>query len=510
MVSIDGKILSFLQSTVQELEYWLIGIDPSHVLNTIPPIPRSQVELYLPGGFSIIGKYYGSGGPPDLIEVSSSLNLASSVYIIKTDSKLQAYSLEAQTLLQKDLITKPSPSFITLYSKTIIPLFSLEHPSCWFINSSAMYNINGQLFSYSDAGTWNSLGIKNSSQIQVDLLYQITTDIDDFAPCLEIQPLSRSYSVEINWCTTVPESIQLPEGLKLHLHKLKELVNYIINSLKEDPLKSASCYCFSNDYLKHPINVVYFYDVWNEDSEELKKSRKFIHEIFRLPEDWPLVRSTCNIKYIDGFRDVHLPLIEPKSTDVGTKTAVKGHYAYFHYAQDGFDDKGWGCAYRSLQTIISWVSEQNYFYKEVPSHYQIQKLLVEIGDKPKEFIGSKEWIGAYEVMLILDTYCNITCKILNLNSGAEFGNKGRELANHFNTEGTPVMIGGGVLAYTLLGVDYNEDTGDCRYLILDPHYVGNDNQNTILQKGWCAWKTSDIFRNDCFYNLCLPQRPKYY
>jgi len=34
------------------------------------------------------------------------------------------------------------------------------------------------------------------------------------------------------------------------------------------------------------------------------------------------------------------------------------------------------------------------------------------------------------------------------------------------------MIGGGVLAYTLLGVYFNENTGDCAFLILDPHYTG--------------------------------------
>jgi Ufm1-specific protease 2 len=33
---------------------------------------------------------------------------------------------------------------------------------------------------------------------------------------------------------------------------------------------------------------------------------------------------------------------------------VKGDYLYYHYMQDNFDDKGWGCAYRSLQTLISF------------------------------------------------------------------------------------------------------------------------------------------------------------
>jgi hypothetical protein len=36
------------------------------------------------------------------------------------------------------------------------------------------------------------------------------------------------------------------------------------------------------------------------------------------------------------------------------------------------------------------------------------------------------------------------------------------------------MIGGGVLAYTLLGVHFNESTGECAFLILDPHYTGGE------------------------------------
>ena len=32
-------------------------------------------------------------------------------------------------------------------------------------------------------------------------------------------------------------------------------------------------------------------------------------------------------------------------------------------------------------------------------------------------------------------------------------------------QGTPIMIGGGVLAYTLLGIDYNESSGACAFLV---------------------------------------------
>lgn len=45
------------------------------------------------------------------------------------------------------------------------------------------------------------------------------------------------------------------------------------------------------------------------------------------------------------------------------------------------------------------------------------------------------------------------------------------------------MVGGGVLAYTLLGVDWNEATGDVAFLILDPHYTGGEDLRKI-QSGW--------------------------
>ena len=33
---------------------------------------------------------------------------------------------------------------------------------------------------------------------------------------------------------------------------------------------------------------------------------------------------------------------------------VRGEYLYYHYMQDGKNDNGWGCAYRSLQTLMSF------------------------------------------------------------------------------------------------------------------------------------------------------------
>lgn len=77
------------------------------------------------------------------------------------------------------------------------------------------------------------------------------------------------------------------------------------------------------------------------------------------------------------------------------------------------------------------------------------------------------------------------------------------------------MIGGGVLAYTLLGIDYNEATGECAFLILDPHYTGSEDLNKIHSGQWVSWKRlgdkaaagGDLFVASSFYNLLCPTRP---
>lgn len=120
---------------------------------------------------------------------------------------------------------------------------------------------------------------------------------------------------------------------------------------------------------------------------------------------------------------------------------VKGKYAYYHYCQNNMDDKGWGCAYRSLQTLASWFKLQGYFNGEVPTFNEIQKCLVDIGDKPKSFIDSKQWIGSTEVNFVLNSLLGVTSKILYVSSGEEMASKGPELVNHFENHGSPVMIG---------------------------------------------------------------------
>ncbi|RWS18109.1 ufm1-specific protease 2-like protein [Leptotrombidium deliense] len=96
-----------------------------------------------------------------------------------------------------------------------------------------------------------------------------------------------------------------------------------------------------------------------------------------------------------------------------------------------------------------------------------------------------------------------------VSTGKDLPSKARELAHHFDTHGTPIMIGGGVLAHTIIGIELNLTTGDVKFLVLDPHYTGAEDLSIIQKKGWCNWKNPD-FWSSSFYNLCMPQRPDCY
>ena len=112
--------------------------------------------------------------------------------------------------------------------------------------------------------------------------------------------------------------------------------------------------------------------------------------------------------------------------------------------------------------------------------------------------------------LWLDDAIGVQCRFESCNSGDDVPSRARIFAHHFESQGTPVMIGGGELAFTLLGVDFNAHTGEVRYLIMDPHYTGADDVALITPK-WIGWKSADslthlgtkLFKSDAFYTFCL-------
>ncbi|KAG9446669.1 hypothetical protein H6P81_012797 [Aristolochia fimbriata] len=379
--------------------------------------------------------------------------------------------------------------------------------------------------------SFSSVATQSADTVQVTIFLNQSASIPKAAPMADYYPAAkpaRMSVISFNLDVLCFASKNLPVASALSKLIVPGLIDQL-NTMKKMFMPTHSIkhpvlrpYHFAPPGLLHPTTAVYELS-FGETEIKQAEVRRSLHLRLGLPLDRPLLRLANALTFGHAkdktirsssqlLKDVHTG-IPSSGVSVGYTTLVEGSYEYYHYLQDGFDDCGWGCAYRSLQTIISWFRLQHYSSIDVPSHREIQQALVELGDKEPSFMGSREWIGAIELSYVLDKLLGVSCKIINVRSGAELPEKCRELALHFETQGTPVMIGGGVLAYTLLGVDYNDASGDCAFLILDPHYTGADDLKKIVNGGWCSWKKAvdskgkHFFLHDKFYNLLLPQRP---
>ena len=201
----------------------------------------------------------------------------------------------------------------------------------------------------------------------------------------------------------------------------------------------------------------------------------------------------------------------PTLPDAQETSSVRGEYEYWHYLCDGVDDRGWGCGYRTLQTIISWISrnKKGGSVESVPSIAEIQDTLVKMGDKQGTFSGSKEWIGSVEVALVLDQICDVPGKIVHARSGQELEQVYDQLKLHFDTTGCPAMMGGDLDASSK-GVFGTCLTSTGKYfLIIDPHFVEPSKHKTspaeLVAQGWASWVNLEQFSSSSFYNICLPQ-----
>lgn len=204
----------------------------------------------------------------------------------------------------------------------------------------------------------------------------------------------------------------------------------------------------------------------------------------------------------------------------GAVTLVRGPLRYMHYGVDGHADHGWGCGYRTVQTIMSWLAPD----EEPHSIPEMRQLLAKQQSDP----GARGWIGCQEAVILLDHprgQAMVTARVVlrHVRSGAEASGLLPELAAHFAAGGGPCMVGGGgdVYSKTVVGVALPVEGGSSRrdegaLLIWDPHYSGGASRtaNThepsrreLWDGGWVAWRPlSDALRADSFYNVALPQR----
>jgi hypothetical protein len=245
----------------------------------------------------------------------------------------------------------------------------------------------------------------------------------------------------------------LLEKLNLHFQAIKQC--YLKYYQKEDNFVPETYhYCIDNQINSNTSNLIVtcIYPS-NLADDALVNLRQEIHKILELPLDRALIRRIDSFEFSPdtsalsntdlAVRYLQNPHTSAKPSNVqnGKQSLVYGNYIYFHYMQDGFNDNGWGCAYRSFQTIFSWYRLQGYTQKPIPRHSEIQQALVDLEDKPKSFVGSSKWIGSMEISFCLSKLLNVESRVLFVNKGSEIADKARELQYHFETEGTPIMIG---------------------------------------------------------------------
>lgn len=319
-------------------------------------------------------------------------------------------------------------------------------------------------------------------------------------------------------------SITEPSSLlSLFQESIARMISYTIKFSNEYFKNMTSPYSFNrkiifNEVLFPSTPLLYSYSDNNQEKDFYKfknttlfpsSSSSILHKTYSYPNNKTLIKQSSKL-----FNPHHfLPFPSNfSSTSSILFSHVKGIYEYYHYLQDNINDKGWGCAYRSFQCLYSWFFHNNILdhnqFPSVPSILDMQKTLVEIKDKDSSIIGSSKWIGAFEGCLILSELLKIEGKIIFCTSGDEVKSKAREISHHFHTVGSPIMIGGGQYAYTILGILYDFISGDCQYLILDPHYDDKDILSNVLKNGGISWKSSSLFEKGNFYNLLLPQIPQ--
>ncbi|KAF8797076.1 Ufm1-specific protease 2 like protein [Argiope bruennichi] len=153
---------------------------------------------------------------------------------------------------------------------------------------------------------------------------------------------------------------------------------------------------FYPDMWEFPVTLIY---PSNKTDKELENYRKELHKKLLLPLDRPFLRklNACDFSIVSPSGHLINPHEGLNSSGVvGGKCAiVYGKYNYHHYMQDHVNDNGWGCAYRSLQTIISWFKYQGYTDRSVPTHTEIQEACREFGDNTN-ILCSKSGLDSQE------------------------------------------------------------------------------------------------------------------
>jgi Ufm1-specific protease 2 len=184
-------------------------------------------------------------------------------------------------------------------------------------------------------------------------------------------------------------------------------------------------------------------------------------------------------------------------------------YKLYHYCLDNFDDTGFGCSYRNIQTILSAYKK---YYDESIKVPDIRHILEYFNKKYKQIKNKRElWIEPYHVSQYInkeyDIKSKITLYIIKNNNVSnilktsidvylkdktyhKFEDLEQLFRNHFCKSKLPIIIDNGIYSYCIGNINKNEVT------IIDPHTCKDE--DVIKIKDFSFIKNS-------FWMICIPQ-----
>ncbi|ORC93809.1 uncharacterized protein TM35_000016860 [Trypanosoma theileri] len=352
--------------------------------------------------------------------------------------------------------------------------------------------------------------------------------------CMASEPVLSELSVtkEIG-CLHLPQEDEGVNERVIFGDSVTEIALFIEEFLQSffQGIRTESTAVFWPSFLMHPVNIRYKINEVRaaEHNALLLPMRPLLHLKQRI-KDWATADElrpspAASVPRLGQawekhlVRNAHTHLRSTVPIPGGQTCLVSGMYDYYHYRVDGFKDDGWGCAYRSLQTILSWFQYEGLMDKPMPDIRGIQEILSEKDPEKmnrKDFLGSKDWIGSFEIMIVIQHFIpGIECTVKRMESGSDLDTDPtvqQLLLDHFRQKrACPIMIGGSSYAHTILGIDVNIDTMEARYLIADPHYSSPETvMKTVINKGYVGWKEAGkFFETKSWYNLCIPQLNSY-
>lgn len=184
---------------------------------------------------------------------------------------------------------------------------------------------------------------------------------------------------------------------------------------------------------------------------------------------------------------------------------------YYHYGCQDFNDAGFGCTYRNLQTLMYWLNIPvphittllEYFFKNyatIIENKQTRKLWIEPYDVGNYLKSMYDINGTNLLYIVRDTDIEMMSRTdisvyldstdsPRIYTNNTFSKLFEYLVGYFSKTSVPIIIDDGIFSYCLTGI--NETT----ICIADPHKFNQNDTNYS--------KNIDFFKNK-FWMIYIP------